>query len=57
MALWAFIIEVVFHGCEVVRGTMSLADTGGMFAACAVMIAWMTIQYKANLYQFEGKKD
>jgi hypothetical protein len=34
---------------------MSLGDTAGMFGACAVMITWMTVQYKANLYEEDNE--
>ena len=55
VALWAFIVEIIFHAGEVWRGTMTWDDTVGMFCACAVMIIWMTLQYKANLYPNKSK--
>jgi hypothetical protein len=57
VALWAFIVEVVFHAIEVWRGTMALADTAGVLGACAVMILWMTVQYKSYLYPEGIKKE
>jgi hypothetical protein len=56
VALWSFIVEVIFHASEVYRGTILLKDTAHVFVICGVAILFQTLLYNSILYPTDKKK-